>query len=443
MAASASRPLHLVICPWLAFGHLLPCLELAHRLASRGHRVSFVSTPRNISRLPPLPPAVAPLVNFVALPLAQVPGLPDGAEATSDVGDDKAELLRLASDGLAEPFSEFLRAAKKPDWLIVDIVNNWAAAAAAEHKVPCVALLQCAARMFTPLAGPMSHNDDWMKTYTVESPASGVSIAERCAITLKACKLAALRSCLEWEPDAVPLVKTHPQSGTPVVTLGLLPPPPPSADTRGKDDDDDATVRWLDAQPAKSVVYIALGSEVPLREEQVHEMALGLDLSGTRFLWALRRPRDAAPDADADDVLPPGFEERTRGRGLVVFGWVPQVSILAHGAVAAFLTHCGWSSTIEGLRFGRPLVMLPIATGDQWPNARLMEERGVGLRVPRDGNDGSFHREGLAATVRAVTADQGGTFAANAGKLQLVVADRECHERCIDGFIQQLTSYMD
>jgi UDP:flavonoid glycosyltransferase YjiC (YdhE family) len=117
---------------------------------------------------------------------------------------------------------------------------------------------------------------------------------------------------------------------------------------------EDATVRWLDAQPASSVVYVALGSKAPLRVEKVHELALGLELAGTRFLWALKKPSGSG---DAD-VLPPGFEERTRGRGLVAMGWFPQVSILAHGSVGAFLTHCGWNSTIEGVQYGHPLIML-------------------------------------------------------------------------------------
>jgi UDP:flavonoid glycosyltransferase YjiC (YdhE family) len=144
------------------------------------------------------------------------------------------------------------------------------------------------------------------------------------------------------------------------------------------------------------------------------------------------------------DVLPPGFEERTRGCGLVVTGWVPQISVLAHGAVGAFLTHCGWNSTIEGLLFGHPLIMLPIF-GDQGPNARLMEGRQVGVQVRRNENDGSFDRDGVAAAVRAVAVEEESRmiFVANAKKMQEMVADSEVHERCIDGFIQRMTLYKE
>jgi UDP:flavonoid glycosyltransferase YjiC (YdhE family) len=139
-SSSSSKPLHVVIWPWLAFGHLLPCLDIAERLASRGHRVSFVSTPRNIARLPPVRQAEASLIDFVALPLPHVEGLPEGAESTNDVPYEKFELHRKAFDGLGAPFSEFMGAAcadrgKKPDWIIVDVYHHWAAAAANQHKV--------------------------------------------------------------------------------------------------------------------------------------------------------------------------------------------------------------------------------------------------------------------------------------------------------------------
>jgi hypothetical protein len=139
-SSSPELPLRIVIFPWLAFGHLHPYLELAERLALRGHLVSFVSTPRNVARLPPLRPAASERVRLVALPLPRVDGLPDGAESTNSVPADKFHLLFQAFDGLAAPFGEFLGAAcadetKRPDWIIVDSLHHWTAAAAVAHEV--------------------------------------------------------------------------------------------------------------------------------------------------------------------------------------------------------------------------------------------------------------------------------------------------------------------
>ena len=139
--SSSPAPLRFVIFPWLGFGHLLPYLELGERLALRGHRVSFVSTPGNIALLPTLRPAAAPRVDLVAPPLPRVDGLPDGAESTNSVPHDKFELLFKAFDGLAAPFAEFLGASctdegKRPDWVIVDCFHYWAAGAAVvDNKV--------------------------------------------------------------------------------------------------------------------------------------------------------------------------------------------------------------------------------------------------------------------------------------------------------------------
>ncbi|KAL6894428.1 hypothetical protein ACP4OV_008526 [Aristida adscensionis] len=395
---------------------------------------------------PALRPAAALRVAFVALPLPRVDGLPDGAESTNNVPSDKFELHWKAFDGLAAPFAEFLAAAcadegSKPDWFIVDIFHHWAAAAAVEHRVPCAMLMLNAAYSiagWSPQVAASAAEPRYESKLRAQQfhnhGASGMSVVQRISLTFERCTLAAIRSCIEWEPESVPLVKTKLRSKT-VVPIGLLLPPPDGG--RSVNGDEGAAVRWLDAQPANSVVYVALGSEAPLGAEQVHELALGLELSGARFLWALRKPSGV----DDAEVLPPGIDESTRGRGLVTTGWVPQVSVLAHGPVGAFLTHCGWSSTIEGLMFSRPLIMMPIY-GDQGPNARLMEGKKIGLQVPRDEDDGSFDREGVASAVRAVMAEEEtrAVFVANAKKLQEIVDHTELHENYIDGFIQQLGS---
>ena len=65
----AGGQLEVVMFPWLAFGHMIPFLELSKRLAARGHAVAFVSTPRNLARLPPVPPHLSGRLRFVPLPL--------------------------------------------------------------------------------------------------------------------------------------------------------------------------------------------------------------------------------------------------------------------------------------------------------------------------------------------------------------------------------------
>uniref|UniRef100_A0A453QM94 UDP-glycosyltransferases domain-containing protein n=2 Tax=Aegilops tauschii TaxID=37682 RepID=A0A453QM94_AEGTS len=162
--------------------------------------------------------------------------------------------------------------------------------------------------------------------------------------------------------------------------------------------------------------------------ENIHELALGIELAGVRFLWALRKPAGTGND---EELLPAGFEERTRLRGLVCTGWVPQVTALAHGATGAFLTHCGWGSTIESFAFGLPLVMLPFII-DTPMIARAMAKRGIGVEVARDESDGSFDRDGVAVAVRRVMVeDEGKVFATNAKKLKDLVVDEGRQEQYI------------
>ncbi|KAL6654961.1 hypothetical protein ACP70R_008426 [Stipagrostis hirtigluma subsp. patula] len=157
-------------------------------------------------------------------------------------------------------------------------------------------------------------------------------------------------------------------------------------------------------------------------------------LAGVRFLWALR--------ATAAELLPDGFEERVAGRGVVRAGWVPQVRVLAHGAVGAFMTHAGWSSVVEALLFGHPMVMLPLFPGQSHAARTVEAALRAGLEVPRDGGDDSFVAEDVAATVRRVMAadqeEEGKALARNAMALREVVSDRARQERYLDELVEHL-----
>lgn len=53
-----------------------------------------------------------------------------------------------------------------------------------------------------------------------------------------------------------------------------------------------------------------------------------------------------------------------------------------HSNVGGFVSHCGWSSGLESMKFGVPIIALPVHLA-QPPNARLVEELGVGVEVKK------------------------------------------------------------
>ncbi|XP_065616898.1 putative UDP-rhamnose:rhamnosyltransferase 1 [Quercus suber] len=118
------KKLHIAMFPWLAFSHIIPFLELGKLIAQKGHCISFISTPRNIDRLPSIPPHLTPLITLVKLPLPRVENLPENAMATMDVPHHIVPYLKLAYDSLDEPLSHFLESSA-PDWIIHDFAPHW------------------------------------------------------------------------------------------------------------------------------------------------------------------------------------------------------------------------------------------------------------------------------------------------------------------------------
>jgi hypothetical protein len=103
---------------------------------------------------------------------------------------------------------------------------------------------------------------------------------------------------------------------------------------------------WLDAQPHRSVVFLCFGSRGVLSAAELEEIARGLEACGQRFLWVVRTSTE---EPELEGLLPAGFIERTRDRGMVVKDWVPQPQVVRHEAVGAFVTHYGWNSTLEAI----------------------------------------------------------------------------------------------
>ena len=80
-------------------------------------------------------------------------------------------------------------------------------------------------------------------------------------------------------------------------------------------------LEWLDKESPNSVICGSFGTTTTMEDEQIKELAIGLEKSEQKFIWVLR-------DANKGDVfingelrkaeIPTGFEERVKGRGMVV-----------------------------------------------------------------------------------------------------------------------------
>ncbi|CAL4975229.1 unnamed protein product [Urochloa decumbens] len=181
-------------------------------------------------------------------------------------------------------------------------------------------------------------------------------------------------------------------------------------------------LRWLDEQPDRSVLYVCFGSGGTLSTEQMAELAAGLEASGHKFLWVVRFPSDKDRSASffggghghSDDplsYLPEGFVKRTRGVGLAVEEWAPQVEVLSHRAVGGFVSHCGWNSTLEAVAAGVPMLAWPLYA-EQRVNAVMLAERvGLALRPRGDNDDGVVTREEVAAAVTELMVGEKGAAA--------------------------------
>ncbi|KAK9279791.1 hypothetical protein L1049_013473 [Liquidambar formosana] len=205
----------------------------------------------------------------------------------------------------------------------------------------------------------------------------------------------ALRALQEAEPGKPPVYPVGP-----IIKM----------DSSSGADGSDPCLRWLDDQPRGSVLFISFGSGGTLSYDQIVELALGLEMSEQRFLWVVRSPNDKAANAtyfsaqsqkDPFDFLPKGFLDRTKGRGLVVSSWAPQVQIISHESTGGFLSHCGWNSTLESVVKGVPLIAWPLYAEQKMNAVMLTEDIKVALR-PKFSESGLVGREEIANVVRCL-----------------------------------------
>ncbi|XP_049936505.1 uncharacterized protein LOC116264263 [Nymphaea colorata] len=419
---------HVLMLPWLALGHVIAQIELAKRLADRGLRVHLCSTPSILSCVKQrLQQEGYSAIETIDFRLPPTPGLPSHHESTSSLPPHLMLHLKKAFHSCRPALTDVLTTLK-PDFIVHDAFPPWIPALAAELHIRSIQFITFNATAVsfyysffakgtsTPSDSPLRAIklqdyesrciDRFLRKEKADMDAMGAS--PRSVETSEGILIFKTTRSLEGKF----LDYVQELTGKEAMPVGILAPQHHQDQYFSHlPSEESAFVRWLESRKRASVVFVSFGSEYFMSGEEITEIALGLEMSEQSFIWVIRLAREEGEEEEAaskmERVVPSGFLERVKDKGMVVNGWAPQLAILSHPSTGGFLTHCGWGSLCEGMGCGVPFIALPLSI-DQPINARLVVgELGLGVEVER-GSNGEFRREKVAEAVRRVMVGEEG-----------------------------------
>ncbi|KAF5736191.1 putative UDP-glucosyltransferase [Tripterygium wilfordii] len=416
-------------------GHMNPMLKLSKLLVSKGLHVTLVTTE---------------LARHLMLK-SNINGAFNNTQQTTNT-NSPAINLEFFSDGLSEDFNrdnnhdifmEFLRTKGSENLsnLITNLTTNggkkfsciicnpfipWVAAVAAKHDIPCAMLWIQASAVFSiyyhffkhPNLFPKSLDDpketvelpglpilevqDLPSFILPSAPKSFNKMVSDIFSNVDKIKWVLGNSFNELEED---VINSLALTSSPILPIGPLVSPFLLGNEEKISGNIDmwsaegSCIEWLDKKPTSSVIYISFGSILVLSQQQIDSIAIALRNSKKPFLWVIKPPQKNSEKKCGE--LPIGFLEETKGRGLVV-AWSPQEKVLIHKAVACFITHCGWNSTLETASAGVPVIAYPEWT-DQPTDAKLLVDvLKVGVRMRND-KDGVLSQKEVERCIMEVT----------------------------------------
>ncbi|KAL3755262.1 hypothetical protein ACJRO7_002329 [Eucalyptus globulus] len=390
-----------VMVPLPAQGHLNQLLQLAHLVASYGIPVHFVgsaSVNRQAKLRSHVPLSSAPGdISFHDFP---TPPIPSPAPSLSSPYKFPSQLQPAfnATSSLRGPVASLVRSLSSVSRRVVVVYDSLMASVVQDAaSVPNAEIY-----LFQPPSAFMLCWFTWESIGMAPPPEVEVDLAELISSKgfpsiVDSCPNEFLKfvesqkefqkfnsgcihnTCRVVEGRFVDLFASATANGTAIKHWAIGPFNPVKVPEKSSRRSAHGCMEWLDKQAPSSVIYVSFGTTTVLSDEQIREIAMGLERSGQKFIWVLR-------EADKADIfggggearkieLPQGFEEMAAARdlGVVVRDWAPQLEILGHPATGGFLSHCGWNSCMESISMGVPILAWPMHS-DQPLNAVLITQ---------------------------------------------------------------------
>ncbi|TQE08418.1 hypothetical protein C1H46_005893 [Malus baccata] len=319
------KPPHVAIVPTPGIGHLTPLIELAKRLVVH-HNISVTFIiPNDGSLLTPqkkVLEAVSSLsISYVFLPPVTFDDLPDDIRMETKIGLTMTRSLSALRDSV-----RVLNESTRLVSLIVDVFGVDAFDVAVEFQVspyiffPTSAMglllifhmphlhetTSCEYReMPEPVQLPGCvplHGRDFPDPLQDRTNPAYKALNHMCRKYGSAAGIM-VNSFVDLEPGAFKALKEQGRGIPPVFPVG------PVIKTGSIDGiDGNECLRWLDKQPNGSVLFVSFGSGGTLSQEQLNELALGLELSGHRFIWVVKSPNETMKNASFFSVQVDGLK---------------------------------------------------------------------------------------------------------------------------------------
>ncbi|KAK6138361.1 hypothetical protein DH2020_027890 [Rehmannia glutinosa] len=446
---------YVVLFPFMAQGHFIPFLALAQILDRNRYTVVFVNTPLNIKNLRKSFPPSSSSIKFAEIPFdTSDHGLQH--ENTDSLPYNLIPRFVEATPSLKLPFRNLLsdlidiHGGEKPICVISDFFFGWATDVAHAFGVfhlifSCTGGfgMACYYSMWMNLPHRFCDGDEFLLPdfpeagrihVTQVTPAMSMA-GENDPLTIFLQK-----NFVSWtnsdglllntveELDKLGLMYFRRKLGFPVWAIGplLLSEEDRSKTGRQSTINSKQCIQWLDKKDPKSVLYISFGSQNTIPAPQMMKLAKALNSSSRNFIWVIRPPLgfDINSEFVEEEWLPEGFLQNIheQDKGLVISKWAPQVEILAHKSVAAFISHCGWNSVLETVKYGVPVIGWPIGA-DQLYNAKfLVEQAKVCVELGR-GVDFEVTQEEIVVKIELVMGENGEGIRRKACEIKEMIRD--------------------